>query len=132
MSVDPLWVRWPYARIRRELETDAGEVVRFVAQLEYDVQATPTGENDPEWRTVARFDHDRTGEMGHDISEAGLHLDIYRDEAKYRDLTGFPPVPLDRAFRYSETYLLRHADRLLEQFERWHDLHGPWRTQDSE
>jgi len=57
-SQPPAWVRWPYARIRRELETERGQVRRFVAQLEYDIEATPTGQNTPDWRTVARFDHE--------------------------------------------------------------------------
>ena len=128
----PAWIRWPYARIRRELETEQGQVRRFVAQLEYDIEATPTGQNTPDWRTVARFDHDITGEQSHDVREEGLHLDIYRDGEKHQVRTGFPPVPLNRAFRYSEDYLTQNADRLLTQFERWHGLHGPWRTQSSE
>ena len=129
---EPTWIRWPYARIRRELETERGEVVRFVAQLEYDVQATPSGGNTPDWRPVARFDHDSNAEHGHDVAEEGPHLDLYKDGEKHKVLDNFPPIPLSRAFRYCEEYLKRHADRYLEQFERWHDLHGPWRTQESE
>lgn len=131
VSQPPYWIRWPYARIRRELDTERGEVRRFIAQLEYDIEATPTGENSPEWRAVARFDHDSSGEQAHDIRDEGLHLDIYRNEEKYRVLTEFPPVPLDRAPRYCQEYLERYADRLLERFERWHDLYGPWRTHSS-
>ncbi len=82
-ELEPVWVQWPYARIRRELVTERGEPVRFVAQLEYDIQATPTGENTSEWRTVARFDHHSEAEHGHDIAEEGLHLDLYKDSEKY-------------------------------------------------
>jgi len=128
----PKWVRWPYARIRRELETEAGDVIRFAYQLEYDIQATPAGQNTPDWWPVARFDHHSHAEHGHDIRDEGLHLDLYRDSEKYRILTNFPPVPLPRAPRYCEAFLTQEADRLLEQFERWHDLYGPWRTQESE
>lgn len=129
---DSAWIRWPYARIRRELGTERGDVIQFVAQLEYNIQATPAGDNEPEWRTVARFDHNKDTQHGHDIGEEGLHLDLYKDEEKHKVIDGFKPVPLSRAFRYCEEYLTRHADRFLEQFERWHDLHGPWRTQEFE
>jgi len=128
----PKWVRWPYARIRRELVIEQGDIFRFTYQLEYDIQATPAGGNAPDWRPVARFDHNIDPKHGHDIRDEGLHLDIYRDGEKYRVFTKFPPVPLPRAPRYSEEFLEREADRLLEQFERWHDLYGPWRTQESE
>lgn len=128
----PAWIRWPYARLRRELDTERGEVLRFVVQLEYDVQATPSGQNTPDWRPVARFDHDKQSFHGHDVSEEGLHLDIYKDGEKHKVLTGFPPVPLNRAFDVCEEYLTRRADRLLAQFEEWHNLHGPWRTYSSE
>lgn len=86
-ELDPSWIRWPYARIRRELVTEQGEVRRFVAQLEYDVAATPTGQSTPDWRTVARFDHDISGEQSHDVREEGLHMDIYRNGEKERVIT---------------------------------------------
>jgi hypothetical protein len=131
-ELDPSWIRWPYARIRRELVTEQGEVRRFVAQLEYDVAATPTGQSTPDWRTVARFDHDISGEQSHDVREEGLHMDIYRHGEKERVITDFPPVPLAIAPRFCEETLEARADALLERFEWWHDLHGPWRTHSSE
>lgn len=125
---EPVWVRWPYARIRRELTTDHGHVVQFVAQLEYDIRATPAGGNTPEWRTVARFDHNSETEQGHDVQDEGLHLDLYKNEEKHKVVDGFPPVQLSRAPRYCEEFLEQNAGHYLEQFERWHDLYGPWRT----
>jgi hypothetical protein len=130
-NLDPFWIRWPYARIRRELTTHQGRVRSFVYQLEYDIEATPTGENTPDWRTVARFDHDVSGEQSHDVREEGLHLDIYREGEKEDILRRFPAVSIEYAPRYAEEYLKRHADRFLQQFEEWHDLHGPWRTHSS-
>ena len=129
---EPVWIRWPYARIRRDLKTERGEVIQFLAQLEYDIEATPSGQNSPEWQTVARFDHNSDSQQGHDIAEEGLHLDIYKDGDKYRVFTGFQYVPLKRAPRYCQEYLSTHADRLLAQFEEWHGLRGPWRIQSSE
>ena len=131
-DLDPFWIRWPYARIRRDLATDQGQVRSFVYQMEYDIEATPTGQNTPDWRTVARFDHSISGEHSHDVREEGLHLDIYRDEEKEEVITDFPPVRLEFAPRFCEELLKSEADALLERFERWHGLHGPWRTHSSE
>jgi len=61
------WIEWPYARIRREVETSQGVVTRFVYQLEYDVAATPAGTHEPDWQPVARFDHNTDDTQGHDI-----------------------------------------------------------------
>lgn len=127
-EIAPRWVRWPYARIRRELETTDGAITRFVYQLEYDIAATPAGTHSPDWRPVARFDHSTAANRGHDIREEGLHLDLYRDGEKYRVLTGFPPVSLENSPQFCERFLEKNAERLLEQFERWHDLYGPWRV----
>lgn len=127
-EIAPLWIRWPYARIRREREIRRGEMQYFVVQLEYDIQATPTGENEPDWQPVARFDHNTDPAHGHDISVEGLHLDIYKDGEKYTVKTGFPNVSLDTAPEFCERYFEVNGGRLLEQFEHWHDLYGPWRT----
>lgn len=126
-EIEPRWVQWPYARIRRELSTTDGTITRFVYQLEYDVAATPAGTHLSDWRPVARFDHNSAPNRGHDIRDEGLHLDIYRDGEQYRVLTGFPPVSMRSAPRFCERFLEENADRLLAQFERWHDLYGPWR-----
>ncbi len=82
------WVEWPYARIRREIDTERGRVTRFVFQLEYNMQATQDGLPPHDWREVARFDHNVDGE--HNVEVEGLHLDLYRDGEKYEKLWGFP------------------------------------------
>jgi hypothetical protein len=123
----PVWIRWPYARIRRELEKEHGEILRFVTQLEYDVEATPSGQNEPDWRPVARFDHTKDSELGHDITEEGLHMDVFKNGEKHRVVRNFEHVPLEDAPRFCEQVLEQNADALLERFERWHDLRGPWR-----
>ena len=55
-EIEPHWIRWPYARIRRELRTESGEIVRFVVQLEYDVEAEIYGGSRQSWHVVARFE----------------------------------------------------------------------------
>jgi hypothetical protein len=91
-----------------------------VVQLEYDVAANEGSV--PSWRVVARFDHDASSAGGHDVSEEGLHLDVYRDGERYARARSFPRIPPGESMRYAEGYLRQHADRLLARFERWHDL----------
>ena len=126
-DIGPKWIQWPYARIRRIIEAQDGTVTRFVYQLEYDVAATPVGTHTPDWKQVARFDHNTDPSVGHDIRKDGLHMDLYRNGEKYRVVTSFPSVPLSLAPAYCEHYLEEHAPTLLKQFEYWHDLRGPWR-----
>lgn len=119
------WVEWPYARLRRELDTDRGTVVRFVFQLEYDLDATHDGLPPHEWREVARFDHDIDGE--HDIEVEGLHLDLYRDGEKHEKVLGFPSMSANEAPEFCQTFLRERADTLLDEFEDWHDVGSEWR-----
>lgn len=118
------WVEWPYARIRRELDTENGRVTRFVFQLEYNLKATADGLPPHEWLEVARFDHDVDG--GHNVAVEGLHLDVYRDGEVYRKTWDFPSVPLNVAPDFCQQYLLSNADYFLDQFERWHNVGRDW------
>ena len=120
------WVEWPYARLRRELETENGEIVRFVYQLEYDMEASEDGLPPHDWREVARFDHDIENPMGHDVGEEGLHMDVYRHGKKYQTARGFPPIRPTYAPRFCEQFLLERADKLLARFEQWHSVGNKW------
>lgn len=102
--------------LRAGFTTERGAVTRFFVQLEYWL--------DGEWLEVVRFDHDPASDGGHDITEDGLHVDVFRDGQKYRVETDFPPVELNRAPRYCTAYVREHADRLIRRFERWHDVSG--------
>jgi len=108
------WVEHPHARVRVEIDTVGGTPTRFVVQLERRV--------DESWRQVVRFDHDSDNPMGHDITEEGIHMDVYREGTKIRVKDDFPPVDLTRAPRYCIAYIERHAEVLLRRFEKWHDL----------
>lgn len=108
------WVEYPIAWIRSEIDTRQGVPTRFVVQLEYRIEE--------EWNVVVRFDHDQTGEQSHDITEDGLHMDVYRNGEKYRVECRFPPARLKRAPRYCKSYVKSNADRLIRRFEEWHNL----------
>ncbi|GAA0716848.1 hypothetical protein J2744_000708 [Halorubrum trapanicum] len=108
------WVEYPHARLRVDIDKTAGVPTRFVVQLERRV--------DGSWRQVVRFDHESENPMGHDITDEGLHMDVYRDGEKVRVKDDFPPVDLTHAPRYCIAYIERHAGVLLRRFERWHDL----------
>lgn len=104
----------PNARLRVGYTHDGGQVTRFVVQLEYDLGS--------EWTEVVRADHDGTGETGHDVSEAGIHLDVYRGGDKLRTERIFPPTLPGRAFTIAEAHLTQHAKRYIDRFEEWHGM----------
>lgn len=56
-------------QIRLGFTSDRGDVVRFVAQLEYWL--------DGDWCAVVRYDHDREAVGGHNVEVEGLHRDVY-------------------------------------------------------
>jgi len=62
-------------------DTKRGGVIRFVVQLEYLVDPVAG-----EWATVVHYDHDSKGsdEATHDVTEEGVHIDIYRWGKKLR------------------------------------------------
>jgi len=120
-----VWVEWPHARIRRELETNGGDVTRFVYQLEYNADATRDRHPPHDRRQVARFDHDADGQ--HNVGIEGLHLDVYRDGEQYEKTWDFPDVPLQHAPEFRKQYLFANADYFLDQFKAWHDFGREWR-----
>ncbi|WP_228842366.1 DUF7718 family protein [Halococcus agarilyticus] len=83
-------------------------------QLEYRIE--------DEWEPVVRFDHNPEGTYGHDVTEEGLHMDVYRNGEQVRVKQDFPTVPLSAAPRYCKTYIENNADPLLRRFETWHNL----------
>lgn len=63
-------------QLRLGFSTEQGTVAKFVAQLEYWL--------DGDWRTVLRYDHDRDAPGGHDVTEEGLHRDVYRRGRRWK------------------------------------------------
>jgi hypothetical protein len=45
------------------------------------------------------------GQFGHDVSEEGIHIDIYRGGEKYRTEYVAPPMPAKRALDRAEDHL---------------------------
>jgi len=102
-------------RLRLGYSRDRKSIGRFVVQLEYRF--------DPDkWATIVRSDHDPESEHGHDVSEEGVHLDVYRDSEKIRSEEIFPPMEPHKALTYAEDHIATHAERYTERFERWHGI----------
>ena len=105
-------------RIRRRLgfDTERGDVSRFVVQLEY--------YHDDDWQSVVRYDHDGTGEseFGHDVTQEGLHIDIYRDGEKDASEYISPPQPAAVALDLAEDQLSKNLERFINRYERWHGI----------
>ncbi|QZA87874.1 hypothetical protein K0C01_08695 [Salinarchaeum sp. IM2453] len=55
-----------------------------------------------DWREVVRYDHDQDAPGGHDITEEGLHIDIYRDGEKYRVEQVIGPIPVNEGFNAAD------------------------------
>jgi hypothetical protein len=109
--------RW--ARRRLGIDVERGEVTRFVVQLEYLVDPLVD-----EWATVVRYDHDEGGsdEATHDVTEDGLHIDIYRDGEKVDSHELTPPIPANQALNAAEDHLNTHLNGYIRRFEQWHGI----------
>jgi len=92
-------------QLRTAFSTEKGEVTRFVIQLEYWL--------DGDWREVVRYDHDRDAPGGLDVTEEGLHRDVYPDGERCRTEDVSQPIPANEAFDYAEEDLREHIKQLL-------------------
>ena len=101
------------------IDLDRGTVTRFVVQLEYLVDASTS-----EWRTVVRYDHDTDGSdvATHDVTEDGLHVDVYRDGERVMRHWVSPPLPANQALEDAEEHLTTHMKHYIRRFERWHGI----------
>lgn len=102
------------ARVRVGYSHDRGEVTRFVVQLEYRL--------DDEWREVVRYDHDPASEFGHDVSDEGLHVDVYRRGERLRTEYVAPPMAAELALDRAEDHLSNNLELFVQRFERWHGI----------
>jgi hypothetical protein len=103
-------------RVRRRIgySHDRGDITRFVVQLEYRL--------DGNWVEIVRFDHDPEGTHGHDVTEEGIHMDVYRDGEKLRSEEIFPLMTANEALTFAEEHLNQHAERYIRRFEQWHGI----------
>lgn len=103
-------------QIRVGIDTKRGDVSRFLIQLEYRRSGS--------WDTVVRLDHDSEGsdEATHDVTEEGLHVDVYRDGEKVRvdEVTG--PLPAAEALNAAEEHLTENLQRYISRYEQWHGI----------
>lgn len=103
-------------QVRTAFSTDRGTVTRFVVQLEYWL--------DGGWREVVRYDHDREAEGGHDVTEEGLHRDVYRAGEKLRSERISPAISANDGFDVAEEDLRTNVERFVKRFETWHEVTG--------
>jgi hypothetical protein len=107
------------AHRRLGIDVDRGQVKRFVVQLEYLVDPHPEA-----WEPVVRYDHDAEGsaEATHDVTEDGLHIDIYRDGEKIDSHELTPPLPANDALSAAEEHLTEHLQGYVRRFKKWHGI----------
>ena len=106
-------------RQRVGIDLERGRVTRFVVQLEYLIEPQTD-----EWAVVVRYDHDAEGsaEATHDVTEEGLHIDIYRDGEKIDSHELTPPLPPNDALNAAEEHLSDHLEGYVRRFEQWHGI----------
>jgi hypothetical protein len=93
-----------------------GEVTRFVIQLEY--------HHNGEWHEVVRYDHDAVGsdEATHDVTEEGIHMDIYRNGEVEATEYVSPPLDADVAMDRAKDHLFNNLQRFVKRHEQWHEI----------
>ncbi len=101
----------------RDRGPSASAIERFVVQLEY----LPEGDDPDEennWHAVVRSDHG-PGAGEHDVTDEGVHLDIYRsgDPIGTPQLLG--PVSPDEGFTEAEDHIREHAEYYINRYRRW-------------
>ena len=76
------------------------------------------------WGAVVRYDHDAEGndEATHDVTEDGLHVDIYRDGERIDSHELTPPLPANDALNAAEEHLTEHLQGYIRRFEEWHGI----------
>jgi hypothetical protein len=75
-----------------------------------------------EWIPVVRYDHDPASEHGHDVTDEGLHIDVYRDGDKYRTEYVAPPMPAGVALDSAEDQLVKNTQQFVTRFEERHEM----------
>lgn len=112
----------PDTRVRMGYDHERGQVTRFVHQLEYRIDV-----DEDAWRVVVRYDHDSLGseEATHDVTEEGLHIDIYRDGEVYRTEYVAPPMPAGKGLDRAEDHLAQNLEQFVTRFEEWHEIRRP-------
>lgn len=103
-------------QIRIGFDRDRDVITRFLVQLEY--------HHDDEWHPVVRYDHDAKGsdEAAHDVTEEGLHIDIYRNDEKYATEYIMPVRDGASAFNHVEDHLAENLERFINRYEEWHKI----------
>ena len=103
-------------QVRIGFDRDRDTITRFVVQLEY--------HHAGEWHPVVRYDHDGTGESehAHDVTEEGLHIDIYRDGEKHATEYIAPAHSGAKALNRVEDHLAENLQRFTNRYEQWHEI----------
>ena len=101
-------------QLRLAFSKHRGTITRFMIRLEY--------WHGGDWCEIVRYDHDRDAPGGHDITEEGLHRDVFRDGEKVETVQVTGPIPANKGFNYAEDDLGENAERYTKRFEQWHGI----------
>jgi len=82
-------------------------VTWFVVQLEYLYEGN--------WTTVVRYDPDPASKQGHDVTDEGLHIDVYSEGEKYRTEYVAPPMPAGVVLDFAEDHFAENAQFFFQK-----------------
>lgn len=75
-----------------------------------------------DWVEIVRSDHDEASTHRHDVTEDGVHPDVFRDGAEVRSAEIFPPMPPNEALTFVEDRIAEHGERYVKRFEARHGI----------
>ena len=104
-------------QVRVGFDREKDIITRFVVQLEY--------HRGGEWKPVVRYDHDATNsEHSHDVTEEGLHIDIYRDGEEHATEYIAPAPSGTVALNRVEDHLAENLQRFIKRYKEWHGINS--------
>jgi hypothetical protein len=110
------------ARLRVAFDRDrkppsSAAISRFVVQLEY-LPEGDDADDESNWLEVVRSDHG-PGEGEHDVTDEGVHLDVYRSGSKIGTDQLAGPMPPTSGFDRAEEHIRENAKAYVNRYQQW-------------
>ena len=99
-------------RLRLFLSRVPGEgLTRFRVQLEHHVV--------DEWQQIVDSDHNPASDVGHDATEEGVHLDVYRGGDRIDRTQLFGSTTPENALTIADDHIKENYERYVRDYRQW-------------
>lgn len=99
-------------RLRLFLGRVPGEgLTRFRVQLEHHVI--------DEWQQIVGSDHNPGSDAGHDVTEEGVHLDVYRGGDRIDRKRLFGSTTPENALTIADDHIKENFERYVRDYRQW-------------